>query len=77
MDFFQHFLGAEGCNVDGTIGNNPLTSFVDGVFDNHFGEFSPGGETGGAYGESTFAVFDEQTVSMQVLIVYNDNNNNK
>ena len=34
MDFFDHLLGAEGCNVDGTVGSNPFTSMIDAAFSN-------------------------------------------
>ena len=36
MDLFNHLLGSEGCNVDGTVGSNPFTSLVDNVFENQF-----------------------------------------
>ncbi len=36
MDLFNHILGSEGCNVDGTTGSNPFTSLVEGVFENQF-----------------------------------------
>jgi hypothetical protein len=39
MDFVGHILGSEGCNVDGTIGSNPLTAFVNQAFETSFGGF--------------------------------------
>eukprot|EP01032_Pedospumella_encystans_P015555 gene15555-17782_t len=36
MDLFNHLLGAEGCNVDGTVGSNPFTSLVDNMFETQF-----------------------------------------
>jgi hypothetical protein len=29
MSFLDHLLGATGCNVDGSISQNPLTNFID------------------------------------------------
>lgn len=36
MDLFNHLLGTEGCNVDGTVGSNPFTSLVNNVFETQF-----------------------------------------
>jgi len=36
MDLFNHLLGSEGCNVDGTVGSNPFTSLVDNMFETQF-----------------------------------------
>lgn len=45
MDLFNHLLGTEGCNVDGTVGSNPFTAFVDNVFDSQFSGGMEGGQT--------------------------------
>jgi tetratricopeptide (TPR) repeat protein len=34
MDLLDSILGTSGCNVDGSISRNPLTQFIDSVFDN-------------------------------------------
>lgn len=37
MDLLGHLIGSEGCNVDGTVGANPFTAFVDQAFAGNFG----------------------------------------
>jgi hypothetical protein len=57
MDLLGHLLGSEGCNVDGSIGNNPFTSLVDHVFDSSFADI--GGQM-----PADNAVFVEESMSM-------------
>lgn len=33
MEFFNDLLGSSSCNIDGSIGMNPLTSFGDQIFE--------------------------------------------
>lgn len=33
-DFLSNLLGGHGCNDDGTTSRNPITSFVDNIFNN-------------------------------------------
>ena len=39
MEFLDHLLGAEGCNVDGTVNRNPFTAMMEQVFENQHSAF--------------------------------------
>ena len=39
MEFLDHVLGAEGCNVDGTANRNPFTAMMEQVFEQQYSAF--------------------------------------
>ncbi len=72
MDLFNHLLGSEGCNVDGTVGSNPFTSLVDSMFETQF--LSGGGAQAQFQSSSDGVYFAEdaggQSNAMSVMQVW-------
>lgn len=62
MDLLNGLLGTDGCNVDGTVSRNPLTSFVDQAFNNQF----VGESTGQSNFEEVHYVNAEMNMNNQV-----------
>lgn len=73
MDLFNHLLGSEGCNVDGTVGSNPFTSLVDNVFENQFVSgpgFQSSGDGGVYYVEESAANNGAVNATQVYTVIY-------
>jgi hypothetical protein len=67
MEFIDHMLGSEGCNVDGTISANPFTSFMQQVFENHHNSFD-----GSATTDTAAQIMFSDSISTSQNITHND-----